>query len=162
MQFAFIYQTFVLVGIVAAATYAGTSSLFAAYLAGVIVTWFDSTIADFKGGNSAGQDNAQISPESGSRAAGTSSPSAHEQHGGSSTEVSSARRDEIPTGEMVYERYYKQPVTRILTPLFFVSHPLNFSYLPYLPYRPRLDLQFLSPKCFEEVSYGAVSSIPCS
>ncbi|KAJ5376723.1 Sodium/hydrogen exchanger family-domain-containing protein [Penicillium cosmopolitanum] len=121
MQFAFLYQTLVLVGIVAAATYAGTSSLFAAYLAGVVVTWFDSTITDFKGANSAGQDNAQISPESASHAAGTSSLSAHEQHGGSSTEVSSARCDEMPTGEIVYERYYKQPVTRILTPLFFAS-----------------------------------------
>lgn len=44
MQFAFLYQTIFLVGLVAGATYAGTSSLFAAYLAGVIVTWFDGMI----------------------------------------------------------------------------------------------------------------------
>lgn len=157
MQFAFLYQTLVLVGIVAAATYAGTSSLFAAYLAGVVVTWFDSTITDFKGANSAGQDNAQISPESASHAAGTSSLSAHEQHGGSSTEVSSARCDEMPTGEIVYERYYKQPVTRILTPLFFVSLKLHYHFLYHtnIPSRHQLDLRFLSPKCFGEVSYGA-------
>ncbi|CAI7564747.1 unnamed protein product [Penicillium pancosmium] len=111
MQFAFLYQTLVLVGIVAAATYAGTSSLFAAYLAGVIVTWFDSTIADFKGADSAGQVNARITSESAAQAADTSSSSAHEQHGRFSTEVSCARRDEIATGEMVYERYYKQPAS---------------------------------------------------
>lgn len=114
MQFAFLYQTVILVGIVAGATYAGTSSLFAAYLAGVIVTWFDSTIADFKRAEPAGQ---TVDPNS---------SSSHEQRGGSLNEVSSTRRDELPTGEIVYWRYYKQPVTRILTPLFFVSLTLIF------------------------------------
>jgi hypothetical protein len=33
-------------GIVAGATYSGTSSLFAAYIAGVIVSWFDGLVAD--------------------------------------------------------------------------------------------------------------------
>ncbi|CAI7649768.1 unnamed protein product [Penicillium bialowiezense] len=47
-QFAFLAHTCVLVGIVAGATYAGTSSLFAAYLAGVIVSWFDGLVAESK------------------------------------------------------------------------------------------------------------------
>jgi Kef-type K+ transport system membrane component KefB len=45
-QFAFLAHSCVLVGVVAGATYAGTSSLFAAYLAGVIVSWFDVLVAE--------------------------------------------------------------------------------------------------------------------
>jgi Kef-type K+ transport system membrane component KefB len=41
-QFAFLSYTCLLVGLVAGATYARTSSLFAAYLAGVIISWFDT------------------------------------------------------------------------------------------------------------------------
>lgn len=43
-QFAFLGHTAALVGLVAGATYAGTSSLFAAYLAGVISSWFDGLV----------------------------------------------------------------------------------------------------------------------
>lgn len=132
IQFAFLYQTVVLVGVVAGATYAGTSSLFAAYLAGVIVTWFDGTIADFKMAESAGQDDAHISHESASQVADSCSPGSPEQHSDPSTDVSSARCDETPTGEVVYERYYKQPVSRLLTPLFFVSHVALSSSSSYL------------------------------
>ena len=97
MQFAFLYQTVFLVGLVAGASYAGTSSLFAAYLAGVIVTWFDGLIIESKMFNASSQ-GAQ-----------------------NNTEQSNAEYDGTPTGEKVYEKYYKQPVGRILTPLFFVS-----------------------------------------
>ncbi|KAK2735013.1 hypothetical protein FQN57_001389 [Myotisia sp. PD_48] len=41
-QFAFLAHTCVLIALVTGATYAGTSSLFAAYLAGVVISWFDS------------------------------------------------------------------------------------------------------------------------
>jgi Kef-type K+ transport system membrane component KefB len=41
-QFAVLGYTCLLVGLVAGATYAGTSSLFAVYLAGVITSWFDT------------------------------------------------------------------------------------------------------------------------
>lgn len=121
MQFAFLYHTVLLVGLVAGATYAGTSSLFAAYLAGVIVTWVDSMIAESKvqTGGTAGRSSSDSS---------SSSPSVEDnatprsrQASTSSQSSTSPRPDEIPTGENVYEKYYKQPVTRILTPLFFVS-----------------------------------------
>ncbi|KAJ0413424.1 Sodium/hydrogen exchanger family-domain-containing protein [Aspergillus carlsbadensis] len=44
LEFAFLGHTAVLVGMVSGATYAGTSSLFAAYLAGVIASWFDGLV----------------------------------------------------------------------------------------------------------------------
>lgn len=123
LQFAFLYQTVLLVGIVAGATYAGTSSLFAAYLAGVIVSWFDGMITESK-----------MPPD-------TVPP-----------DTPPTRCDETPTGAKVYEKYYKQPVVRILTPLFFVS---SASYLCAdninVKNRHRLGLQFLSPRCLGEV-----------
>lgn len=127
MQFAFLYQTLVLVGIVASASYAGTSSLFAAYLAGVIVTWFDSVIANSKQPSSAGQDDPHTAAESTTARDETSHSQGHPRD--SDTASQRAGSDEIPTGELVYEKYYKQPVTRILIPLFFVG-PLSYLYYP--------------------------------
>lgn len=132
MQFAFLYQTVLLVGLVAGATYAGTSSLFAAYLAGVIVTWFDGMIAQSK--MSATASSATPPTDStltdGSQDNGGSRPSGQSQV--SNVSSTNAQYDETPTGEKVYEKYYKQPVSRILTPLFFVSlsaAPCTFTIL---------------------------------
>lgn len=44
-NFAFVAHMGVLIGLVAGATYAGTSGLFAAYLAGVGISWFDELLA---------------------------------------------------------------------------------------------------------------------
>ncbi|KAJ5924011.1 hypothetical protein N7466_008198 [Penicillium verhagenii] len=97
MQFGFLWHTGLLVGIVAGASFAGTSSLFAAYLAGVIVSWFDGLAA---GSNDAVVADASHSVE---------------------THLQDLQVKEVPTGMNVYEKYYKEPVGRILTPLFFVS-----------------------------------------
>lgn len=121
IQFAFIYQTVLLVGLVAGATYAGTSSLFAAYLAGVIVTWFDGMIAESKMPATAPSATPPTDPTSSTLSAqdnGTSRP--REQSHVSNTPSTNTQCDETPTGEKVYKKYYKQPVSRILTPLFFV------------------------------------------
>jgi Kef-type K+ transport system membrane component KefB len=122
MQFAFLYQTVFLVGIVAGATYAGTSSLFAAYLAGVIVTWFDGMVADLKiPPGTVPPDSPPAEPNSNPGAQDNGTPSLSGQSQTSDASSTSTRCDESPTGEEVYEKYYKQPVVRILTPLFFVS-----------------------------------------
>lgn len=117
-HFAFLYQTSLLVGIVAGATYAGTSSLFAAYLAGVIVTWIDEMIAESRALRTAAtSDGPRTSQAEASTGHGSQDPN-------SSPAV--AQSSEMPTGEQVYEKFYRQPVGRILTPLFFVSktqHP---------------------------------------
>ncbi|KAL3472542.1 Sodium/hydrogen exchanger family-domain-containing protein [Aspergillus californicus] len=95
-QFAFLGYTCLLVGLVAGATYAGTSSLFAAYLAGVISSWFDSLAQDPVQG-------PQVSPEP------TSQPAQANQD---------QRR---VTSGYIYEHYYHGPVNRILIPMFFAS-----------------------------------------
>jgi Kef-type K+ transport system membrane component KefB len=122
-QFAFLAQTCVLVGIMAGATYAGTSSLFAAYLAGVIVSWFDGLVAEAKipipslqSGNSHDQNlNRQGSTRNSKNGCTEETPSPPVP--ARQTEIT----HNIPTGEFIYSKYYKAPVNRILLPFFFVS-----------------------------------------
>ncbi|KAJ5925186.1 hypothetical protein N7454_007825 [Penicillium verhagenii] len=97
MQFGFLWHTALLIGIVAGGSFAGTSSLFAAYLAGVIVSWFDGLVV---GSNDALVADAPHSVE---------------------TNLQDSQVKEVSTGMEVYEKYYKEPVGRILTPLFFAS-----------------------------------------
>ncbi|KAI2703622.1 hypothetical protein CBS147332_7608 [Penicillium roqueforti] len=118
------FATCVLVGIVAGATYAGTSSLFAAYLAGVIVSWFDGLIAEaktqFPALRSAESHGKTLNEQSRTRNCKDrteetpSSPTQPPQ----ATEITP---NDTPTGELIYAKYYKEPVNRILLPLFFAS-----------------------------------------
>ena len=147
--FAFLVHTTVLVGMVAGETYAGTSTLFAAYLAGVLISWFDelpSTATSGSDGQSRG--GAQMPPEN---LKAQELPAEHQDRRpkpqqdqlnmpkdlSSSLNAEQTREEsysqqqpsnfvdhDTPTGVLVYERYYKQSVSRILTPLFFVSSML--------------------------------------
>ncbi|KAH8429824.1 cation:proton antiporter [Aspergillus melleus] len=122
VQFAFLAHTCVLVGLVAGATYAGTSSLFAAYLAGVIVSWFDGIVAESKEQAESPQQrrvneasSSQDNPDNNKQPAEPTSSSSPAEH------PPAAEHDETPTGVVVYERYYKEPVNRVFIPLFFAS-----------------------------------------
>ncbi|KAJ6126363.1 Na+/H+ antiporter, partial [Penicillium sp. IBT 18751x] len=123
IQFVFLYHTVILVGLVAGATYAGTSSLFAAYLAGVIVTWIDGMIKESK--IPPGDAPSGTSPTDFNSSNGETRDSSTRRRSGksqiSNASSTNAQRGETPTGEKVYETYYKQPVKRVLTPLFFAS-----------------------------------------
>lgn len=126
MQFAFLAQTSMLVGLVAGATYAGTSSLFAAYLAGVIISWFDGLAADSYIPNTYTDRNISQSGSDVLSERATSEQSTPQDRSNSNTpstpqEPSSNPHEKVPTGIEVYEKYYKEPVNRILIPLFFVS-----------------------------------------
>lgn len=120
MQFAFLAHTCVLVGIVAAATYAGTSSLFAAYLAGVIISWFDGLATDLKA-SAAIEASANPDSDSGVSDEQSSERETRRQSRLCSTDSQTSTSSQVQTGEIVYEKYYKAPVSRILIPLFFVS-----------------------------------------
>ncbi|KAB8236492.1 uncharacterized protein BDW43DRAFT_308173 [Aspergillus alliaceus] len=91
---------------VSGATYAGTSSLFAAYLVGVMTSWIDDFSKEYS--SAEGPDNAVTESSTESTAQQT-------------VTAPSAQHKEPPTGRLVYEKYYHEPVTRILTPLFFAS-----------------------------------------
>ncbi|KAL2852105.1 Sodium/hydrogen exchanger [Aspergillus pseudoustus] len=117
-QFAFLGYTAVLVGLVAGATYAGTSSLFAAYLAGVITSWFDSLVRDTA--------NTVIEPPSTDEAHPApeipTTSSLPDANGDSTSQVpSQSKHEPTVTGTYIYEHYYHGPVSRILIPMFFAS-----------------------------------------
>lgn len=122
LQFAFLAHTCVLIGIVAGATYAGTSSLFAAYLAGVVVSWFDGLSADSKvPATNNPESESGISDQQSSQGE-TRRPSLRSTNSNRpSVTKQTMTHSKVPTGEIIYEKYYKEPVSRILIPLFFVS-----------------------------------------
>lgn len=120
----FLVHTVVLLGMVTGATYAGTSNLFAAYLAGAAVSWWDSEVSHVEGveensppGTEQSESVAGKSPAEGG---GDSSPEAEINQ----TEVARNEPHES-SGVAVYHKYYATAVQRILKPFFFVSNNLR-------------------------------------
>jgi Kef-type K+ transport system membrane component KefB len=143
-QTAFVFHTALLIGLVAAATYAGTSNLFAAYIAGAIISWWDSevphpvinrtfsqTAATHENtaptGNSEEPHNDQ--PDPGSIESSTQGASSISIREGTSnvTEAqpvcaaNTSSDDQDTSGPAIYHRYYHPAVSKILQPLFFAS-----------------------------------------
>ncbi|KHN96099.1 Cation/H+ exchanger [Metarhizium album ARSEF 1941] len=111
---ALLLHTLILVGCVTAASFAGTSNLFAAYLAGVSITWWDS-VSQFA---EAGSPRVSNSSTSGS----TAEPRTP-RDGEGSTNTRRAIQDndsQSLSGLETYEMFYLEPVDRIMRPLFFV------------------------------------------
>ncbi|RAL16335.1 cation:proton antiporter [Aspergillus homomorphus CBS 101889] len=129
VQFAFLAYTCLLFGLVAGATYAGTSSLFAAYLAGVATTWISDFLEQGSGSEHPGR--LESTDEHELRSIDPSQDHASSQRGATSEQAAQVgvsqsgstglSSEEFPTGSLVYERYYAEPAKRILIPLFFAS-----------------------------------------
>ena len=106
----------ILIALVTSATYAGTSGLFAAYLAGVSISWWDSDLPDrpHHSGVASNQHNSVSSTQ-------TSEYRIDEP----TTRTTSIPQPDMPprndSGIEVFDRYYKQPLQRILKPFFFAS-----------------------------------------
>jgi Kef-type K+ transport system membrane component KefB len=115
---ALVYQTAVLLAMVTGSTYAGTSNLFAAYLAGAAVTWLgDSvTINEVEQPSSTGATTSQNQ---------TQTPRTSQSSSANSTDSNTpAPTHESPndcSGRAVYEHYYSPAVESLLRPLFFAS-----------------------------------------
>lgn len=135
-QFAFLAHTTILVGMVAGATYAGTSSLFAAYLSGVIVKWGDEFSAELRAQGTSARSCSphsvtdQDQPTSQERTSREESEQATEHIPPTASPavqkiITHGEIHDVSTGSIIYEQYYKGPVERILIPFFFVSthHP---------------------------------------
>ncbi|KAK2594726.1 hypothetical protein QQS21_007576 [Conoideocrella luteorostrata] len=116
-QAAFFLHTSILLGCTTAATYAGTSNLFAAYIAGASITWWDLEVPHSIDYGSS--QNPNIPPEGDVSEA----TRRHERDGSTSPSGSTSENDFpiAPSGVEVYEMYYLAPVNRILRPLFFAS-----------------------------------------
>ncbi|PNY28964.1 Uncharacterized protein TCAP_01113 [Tolypocladium capitatum] len=96
-------HTLFLLGMVTASSYAGTSNLFAAYIAGAVISWWDVELPH----------DAPPERPAQQGAAATSSASASD-----STDVGSPCSS---SGQAVYRHYYEPVVQRLLQPFFFGS-----------------------------------------
>ncbi|OOF99064.1 hypothetical protein ASPCADRAFT_42440 [Aspergillus carbonarius ITEM 5010] len=128
IQFAFLAYTCLLIGLVAGATYAGTSNLFAAYLAGVMTSWIDDFFEEnlrrechaATSSNDAAKSSREGIPQAQTPGCSDDQP-AQDMQGSSHPAAPSVPHKKPPSGLLAYEIYYAAPVGRILTPLFFAS-----------------------------------------
>jgi hypothetical protein len=111
VEVAFGLHTAILVGMVTSSTCAGTSNLFAAYLAGAMISWWDTEIPHFT-----------PSPQE--------SQQEHEKSNSGILKDGSApvtdKLEHAQSGAAIYEKYYMSANEKILKPFFFVSG-LRFS-----------------------------------
>ena len=107
VEVAFGFHTAVLVGMVTSATFAGTSNLFAAYLAGAMISWWDNELPHFSHLTQQSQRQEQ-----------------EKSSLGASKDISASiidRLEQSQSGAAIYETYYKSANEKILKPFFFVS-----------------------------------------
>jgi hypothetical protein len=132
-----IIHTCILTGCVAGSTYAGTSNLFAAYIAGASISWWDSEVPHL----SCETSTTDMSPTM------RNETTRHSETGNTRTSenIASEPKRPDPSGLFIFEQYYLQPLDRILKPFFFVSDiserlrsPSNSSRLPLVFLFPSL------------------------
>ncbi|KAK3721899.1 hypothetical protein LTR37_002715 [Vermiconidia calcicola] len=129
----FVVHTAVLLAMVTGSTYAGTSNLFSAYLAGVAVTWWSNICHELERERPRRSDepntdqmaegkerkNAGNATGQSSQAAASQSPSTA---AGENRQVKTFNTpDSDSSGIAIYERYYEPAVQLILKPFFFAS-----------------------------------------
>jgi len=123
---AFAAHTLVLLGLVTGSTYAGTSNLFAAYIAGAVVNWWDALVsttlqeqrlAPVTGKNA--RKGKKVSTSSGGQVT-TSSPSSSDASTPVADQPVSKTHDKL-RGAVIYEHMYAPAMNAILKPFFFVS-----------------------------------------
>ena len=144
---AFISHTLILFGFVAGATYAGTSGLFAAYLAGLSISWWDTELSvaataddrhtSTEETNEAGQlGRIRLTEASITMQRDEGYEDASDDTSLQSIDTEESRLIEEapsigsidgststlaePTGLWIYDKYYSVVVERILKPFFFV------------------------------------------
>ena len=124
---AFALRTAILLALVTGSRYAGTSNLFAAYLAGVCIVWWDG----LWGSPNKKQHEQQCAPviQDAPRSIddGTPHVSLAQDVGQTAHQATSATLDveqidtTTLTGLAIYERYYNPAVQTVLKPFFFAS-----------------------------------------
>jgi Kef-type K+ transport system membrane component KefB len=117
---AFAIHTIVLLVLVVGGTYAGTSGLFAAYIAGAAISWWDSELP-----HPSKQERQATQP--GVETAATSAPANSKTNEGSDNAQDRVQAPQMPpipaktSGVEVYTAYYGVVVKHLLKPMFFVS-----------------------------------------
>jgi hypothetical protein len=147
---AWIIHTLALIGSIAGSTYAGTSNLFASYIAGACISWWDAevphpvleaTVSTSEPVQA--EDSSNVDPQS---APGP---------------VIQIRREPSFPGLDTFEKYYKQPLDRILRPFFFVrTVHLHYGTVITDTVRHQSGFPFLSLRCSVALSFGRDWYIP--
>lgn len=122
---AFVYQTAILLAMITGATYAGTSNLFAAYLAGASVTWLCGRLEARPAPRSVVDSTVSTSGPS-ATATGLQQPAKESDRSGSTathavTHTAESHTDERCSGKAIYESFYMPVVDYVLRPFFFAS-----------------------------------------
>ncbi|KAL2670715.1 hypothetical protein Neosp_014514 [[Neocosmospora] mangrovei] len=113
-QTAFVIHTALLLGLVVGATFAGTSSLLAAYIAGASISWWDSEVPhvpDRVPNTSPGAETTEERNQSSDNTTDQAAP----------VETSLPLAMDGGSGMEIYEVYCKTAVEHILKPFFFAS-----------------------------------------
>jgi Kef-type K+ transport system membrane component KefB len=136
-QAAFTMHTLILIGLVTGATYAGTSNLFAAYIAGASISWWDSEVPHPTPSTPASTGAIEVektkapttNTDQRSRTTSTTNNSddittatpEREPSQQNAIEHSSINKIDNTGGSAIYEHYYHRAVSKILQPFFFAS-----------------------------------------
>ncbi|GAQ03434.1 hypothetical protein ALT_0755 [Aspergillus lentulus] len=128
LNVAFVVYMLYLIGLVTGAQYAGTSGLFAAYLAGASISWLDETLATREKQPMTeipANDQRGHQPESIEMQSRLTCDANHTQRSHREAEATAHTERTMhfkrPTGELTFETFCKEPLKRILSPLFFAS-----------------------------------------
>ncbi|CZT08174.1 related to Na+/H+ antiporter [Rhynchosporium agropyri] len=120
---AFIIQTAILLGLVTGATYAGTSNLFAAYLAGAASSWWDSEVPHINGAVKTSTSTQDIAVIREPRTSAVNGPVVRST--GSLQDTRQVAPEHynpvVSTGAGVFETHYETALRCILKPFFFAS-----------------------------------------
>lgn len=149
-----VIHTCILIGSVAGSTYAGTSNLFAAYIAGASISWWDSQVLHLP------CETLSTATPSPRTHTGNIPPAQSEisvnfatNNAESSGNVALEPRKARSSGHATFEQYYLQPLDRILKPFFFVS----FIHIPPLSF----DLTLKGINWFFYSHHGNVRRLNC-
>lgn len=108
------FYTVTLVTIVAGATYAGSSALLGAYIAGAVISWWDAVAPQPK--------SAAINSPSGDTPSGNEATDTTVMTGTQEGETDQLNEPhESQSGTALFEKYYEPALRRVFKPLFFVS-----------------------------------------
>ncbi|KAI1442159.1 Sodium/hydrogen exchanger [Annulohypoxylon stygium] len=114
-KIAWIIHTVILLGCIAGSTYAGTSNLFAAYIAGAGISWWDLEVPHPKIDAVSTATSTEIQGQDQTIRSSTGSEIETPERRNLSTEIPNT------SGLHTFEKYYSQPLHRILRPFFFAS-----------------------------------------
>lgn len=130
-EFYFVTHTLLLIGLVTATTYAGASSLTAAYVTGAAISWWDHEILALKR-------HPDYHPEEAGDEYELELEDESPWPGILPRERKLKRRDHVRGGEM-FSRFYLQPMNKLLKPFFFASIgfsiPIKQMFVGRLVYR---------------------------